>query len=138
MNPRTFYVGVKAAVCVGDKCVVLLKKRPERTYWDIPGGRVGNETLLEALEREVREELPGIGNYSVEGLIDAYALERDVPDGNRLAFVVYKVVAEPFELLHSDEHVEARLLTQDEVRTLEEETGIELAPHTKAVLAALA
>ena len=62
-----FYLGVKALICNDEGQLLLLKRNPNRLksikgVWDLPGGRVQkNESLEDALKREVREET-GLNN----------------------------------------------------------------------------
>lgn len=52
---RLFYLGVKGIIYNSDSKILLLKKK--EGWWDFAGGRVkNNETVWEALKREVKEE----------------------------------------------------------------------------------
>lgn len=54
-------IEVVVALIVKDGSVLMGERRPEKIYplhWEFPGGKVEpNETPLEALKREIREEL---------------------------------------------------------------------------------
>jgi 8-oxo-dGTP pyrophosphatase MutT (NUDIX family) len=71
MNSRedSFHLGVKALIRNREGKVLLLEKerRSKQTYWDLPGGRLQRgETALEALQREVEEE---VGLKEINGAI---------------------------------------------------------------------
>ena len=54
-----FHLGVKALIRNTNKRILLLKRnhKLEKTYWDLPGGRLQKgESLMTALMREVKEE----------------------------------------------------------------------------------
>jgi 8-oxo-dGTP diphosphatase len=99
------HVGVKGVVRVGDECLVLKKKTEYGGYFDIPGGRIDDgETLTETLRRELSEELPTLGVYSVAGPIEAYRLSKNIEDDRGLVLIFYLVDAEPFTVALSNEH----------------------------------
>jgi 8-oxo-dGTP diphosphatase len=53
----TIYCAFKAVIQEGDRFLVLQQRLPNRTYWDLPGGRLEyGEEPMEALHREVKEE----------------------------------------------------------------------------------
>lgn len=53
---QLFHIGVKAVIFNPHKQILLLK-RAQLNYWDLPGGRIQqNEEVLDALKREVQEE----------------------------------------------------------------------------------
>lgn len=77
------------------------------------------ESPGQALEREMREELPSLNSYTIDGLLDAYPLPTDVAyDGAGLMFLFYKISAEPFEVALSSEHTEFRWVTKSEAEEL--------------------
>lgn len=52
---RLFYLGVKGIIYNSDSKILLLRK--EEGWWDFAGGRIqDDETIWDALEREVKEE----------------------------------------------------------------------------------
>lgn len=59
-----FHLGVKALIRNSNNEILLLERNPKfnKIYWDLPGGRLKKgESLIETLNREVKEEL-GIDN----------------------------------------------------------------------------
>ena len=108
----TFHIGVKALIFDKTGKILLLKRdHPlKKIYWDLPGGRLQkNETLLDALKREVQEEtgLQGIENfYPVTMFLTNIRIPHKKSDVG-LIFSVYKcVLVEPFEPTLSAEHID--------------------------------
>ena len=51
---------VASAIVVREKKLLVVRDK-ERKFWTLPGGKVEeNESFLEALKREIREELPDL------------------------------------------------------------------------------
>jgi 8-oxo-dGTP diphosphatase len=118
--PHTFYVGLKGVVTLDDK-VLLMKKEDQlgKMFWDIPGGRMEQEeTIHQALEREMKEEIPTINGFKVGELMLAYRLDRDLKDGSGLMLLFYELEAEPFEASVSEEHLEFKWFTLQELDTI--------------------
>ncbi len=93
----------------------LLMKYKEDTTWSLPGGRVNNgENPLEALEREINEELGEI-DYEVIKTIDAHSSD----DTFRIGYLVFYKGG---EVTLSDEHEEFAWLTKEEIEKEEEKS----------------
>jgi mutator protein MutT len=106
--PKLFYIGIKAIIVNNDQ-VLLLKSQhagTQKYFWDFPGGRIEHgETIMEALQRELLEELPGIECIEVKRFVSLRQLETDLPDGNGLVLLLYEVAAKvPRVLQLSSEH----------------------------------
>lgn len=63
MGEDTFHLGIKALIRNSEGKILLLQVNPaqlrneNRSYWDLPGGRVQkSRTVLDTLKREVAEE----------------------------------------------------------------------------------
>lgn len=130
---KTFQVGIKGVVRVNNACLVLKATSPDgREYWDIPGGRIdSDETILETLTRELKEELPGIGAFIFGEAIEAYRLPRDISNDLGLVLIFYAVHAQPFEMHISNEHQDYRWVTKETLPELLTSTvSIELGYYT--------
>ena len=115
---RDCYVAVKGLICVGDSLLILQKGLNENSHWDVPGGRLNdNESLDEALVRELSEELPTLKSYTVSGIVGAYRLMESVDD-KALIFIFYKIKAQKFEINLSSEHVAYRWITKETLPNL--------------------
>jgi 8-oxo-dGTP pyrophosphatase MutT (NUDIX family) len=113
------HVGVKGIIQVGNSCLVVQKGIGAGSYWDIPGGRIDDsETLDETLVRELKEELPTIGPYHIEGIVHAYRLSRNISDDRGLVLIFYKVIAESFDVFLSNEHDDYRWVTKESLHEL--------------------
>ena len=111
-------MAVKGLVCIGDSLLILQKGLNENSHWDVPGGRINdNESLDEALVRELSEELPTLKSYTVSGVVGAYRLVESVND-KALIFIFYKIEAQSFEINLSSEHVAHRWMTKETLPNL--------------------
>ncbi|HEY1085952.1 MAG TPA: NUDIX hydrolase [Candidatus Saccharimonadales bacterium] len=116
-----FNVGVKAII-EHDGKYLLLKKDD---FWDTPGGRIdGDETVEEALRRELSEELPGCKNAQIGKLLNAVRLP-GLRFGDHGLFLIWYYVRVDFPdgVKISDEHETYKWCTPEEVRELAS-TGI--------------
>ena len=109
---KTFYVGVKGVI-VRDGKVLLLhtnanhENRGDR--WEMPGGRIdGDETIEQALRRELKEELPNIQNIEIGEILSSHRLLKDIEGNNSLVLIFYRVKADfgGSEPELSEEHLE--------------------------------
>lgn len=113
------HVGIKGIVRVNDACLVLQNGSGAHAYWDVPGGRVDDdESLLETLSRELREELPSIKGFSIGEVVGAYRLPKNIVDNRGLVLIFYKVDAESFDVTLSNEHTGYRWVTRETVSEL--------------------
>ena len=109
---KTFYVGVKGVIVRDGKVLVLHtnanhENRGDR--WEMPGGRIdGDETIEQALNRELTEELPNIQNIKIGEILSAHRVSVDVKGNVSLVLVFYRVNAdfEGGEPELSEEHLE--------------------------------
>ena len=120
MQPQLFYVGIKALIFEGNKLLLVKKRDP--SFWDIPGGRIDpGEHVLEAFKREMSEELPDFKDYEIERLVGARRKEGLIKDGNGL-FLIYFLVhstSKDNKYTLSNEHVEHKFFSREEVSKLE-------------------
>ena len=123
MSPKLFNIGAKAIIVQDGKVLLLKKETQDRTFWDAPGGRLGDgESVDEALRREVSEELPSATNIVIKGLLSAYVLDRDISPDTGLMLLFHSVDASfSGELKISDEHTEYRWLPIDEAKLVASE-----------------
>ncbi|GAB4146430.1 MAG: NUDIX domain-containing protein [Patescibacteria group bacterium] len=118
--PHKFYVGVKAVIVASNKALLLQKPDFEgKLYWDLPGGRMDEgETFIDALNRELKEELPSLKEYRIQDLLHVFKLEQNLKDGTGLILMIYKVSATDFEVVHSDEHSAMAWVSIDQIEQL--------------------
>ncbi len=137
---KTFYVGVKGVIRVDNKVLLLKKKDQSGNYfWDIPGGRIDdNETIEETLNRELKEEVPSLGNYSQKKIISAYRLPKDLKDELGLFLIFYRIDADPFSVSFSDEHEEYRWVSANDIDQIRNDMHAYISPgYLNAVLECL-
>ncbi|MCA9332847.1 NUDIX domain-containing protein [Candidatus Saccharibacteria bacterium] len=92
MAEKLFNVGCKAVI-VKDNKVLIVKNT--KGFWEVPGGRIdANESIEEALHRELREELPNIKAIVLDRVLDARRLHKDIKEDVSLVLVFYKVDAD--------------------------------------------
>ena len=134
--PGKFYVSNKGVV-VRDNEVLVLQCSKEGHYpkhWDFPGGRMEeDETLDEALRRELLEELPGIRDM----VIGAFLLTkttRTFSDDTPMVVNYYRVEADVSDFSLSDEHDGFRWVKLGDIEQMKKEA--ELFPEDEAALRA--
>lgn len=109
---QLFYIGVKALIQSQDKKILLLHSTPRKnlggiSYWDLPGGRVNNETNIHSvLRRECQEEL-GDSNLEI-GALFGFVIANHRATLNqstvKLGLIVYKCQLVEQTIQLSDEH----------------------------------
>lgn len=95
---QLYFIGAKALIQNSSGAVLLLSvTRPDRTYWDLPGGRINEgESAEQALSREVEEEtgIAGLTGIQLIGMDISskkitYTTGKDKTATAGLAFAVY-------------------------------------------------
>lgn len=123
MSMKQFNVGVKAVI-VKDNKVLLVRKKTDEPFWELPGGRIDDvESIPQALTRELYEELPNIKNIHIGEIVGAFRRVEDIKPDLGLVLVFYKVAAEfdgDPEL--SEEHDQYKWLTKSEALAIADET----------------
>lgn len=116
----TYQVGVKGIIFNSSKKVlVLLKKKIQK--WDVPGGRIiKGETLLESLDRELKEEIVNLKEYKVVKAFNASKIE-----AADLVLIYYKIEADLKEVELSEEHELYRWISYEDIDNLEKEYPID-------------
>jgi 8-oxo-dGTP diphosphatase len=116
----TYQVGVKGIIFNSSKKVlVLLKKKIQK--WDVPGGRIiKGETLLESLDRELKEEIVNLKEYKVIRAFNASKIE-----AADLVLIYYKIEADLEEVELSEEHELYRWISYEDIDNLEKEYPID-------------
>lgn len=114
-------VGIKALLQLDGKYLIVKRVEETHEYWDVPGGRIDdNEMIPETLARELHEELPSLKGYTVGDIVGAYRFRRNIQNNKALVLLFYKIVAEPFEVVLSDEHTEYMWVSKENIDTLYE------------------
>ncbi len=106
MNIKDFNVGIKGVI-IQDNKVLLLKRLglDGAKFWDLPGGRIdGEETIMDALKRELIEEVSLDKNFEIKNLLHAYRYQKDINNGRGLMLLCYLVESEGLKVRLSDEH----------------------------------
>lgn len=113
-------VGVKLVIVNKDGAILMLKRSGYENLndtWDIPGGRIDpTEPLLEALRREVREEIGATfrGTPTLLAAQDIFVTAKNL----HVVRLTYRL-QEDIELGElGDEHSEARYVSPDQIDTL--------------------
>lgn len=122
--PKLLNVGIKAVI-VSDSKALLLKRqstiKPEVKFWDLPGGRIDDdEQPLQALKRELKEEILNLGKYTVGPLLNIWRLPMNFPDGVGLLFAFYRVDTSNLKKVElSDEHEDYSWVSLTDLNKLE-------------------
>jgi ADP-ribose pyrophosphatase YjhB (NUDIX family) len=121
--PHLFQVAVKGILTKRKQALILrgaIRRGPQkgRLVWDAPGGRVEkSESLIDALDREIQEELPGITELTI--LEPIYATRCiHLEDQADLITIYYRVSARVARVKLSTEHEHYRWVTRGDLRQL--------------------
>jgi 8-oxo-dGTP pyrophosphatase MutT (NUDIX family) len=130
------YVVSAAIVDPKSKKLLLAKRSKDTTYpglWCTPGGSVEDETQLEALRREVREEILVRLNIDAVGEVVYRHEVRSTRSGEMVAVVCYLVPIDAIEgtPMPGDKTEEVRWFSSDEL------SGIAMTPADEANYSAL-
>lgn len=140
--PSKFYVANKAVVIQKQK-ILLLEDRDAHFWgkpsWDLPGGRMeSNESMQEALIRELQEELPTATNVQVIRHLHTCRGAVTFRDGTPVVYSFFHVSARFPTLALSSEHTGFYWAAPSELKKSETIAGRYLEPDfRKAALLAL-
>lgn len=111
-------IDVVGAIIIKDKKILCCQRGPGRALanlWEFPGGKIEeNETKVQALKRELREELK-IAVSMVEEVFDVTRYEYDFGFVNLTTFICYLESGEP----QLTEHLQVKWLLPQELDLLE-------------------
>ena len=111
-------IDVVGAIIIKDKKILCCQRGPGRALanlWEFPGGKIEeNETKVQALKREIREELK-ITVSMVEETFDFTRYEYDFGFVNLTTFICYLESGEP----QLTEHLQVKWLSPQELDSLE-------------------
>lgn len=112
-NPRLFQVATKAIITNPNREVLLLEVNTDRyhshygPHWDLPGGRIkDNSTFEQNLQREVEEEM-GISKIQIGEIFDISRATKTLTIDNQLIdliFITYLCQADTSQITLSHEH----------------------------------
>ena len=139
-EPGLFEVGAKAVI-VRDGRVLLLERptwnyKNASTYWDLPGGRIGEREPLElALERELEEEIGYRGPVEITGTLSHQLWAPDDYDGHPKILLFLNVRCEIDSVTLSPEHRSYVWADLDDLDSLDPRVILE--PELEAALVSL-
>ena len=111
-------IDVVGAIIIKDKKILCCQRGPGRALanlWEFPGGKIEeNETKVQGLKRELREELK-ITVSMVEEIFDFTRYEYDFGFVNLTTFICYLESGEP----QLTEHLQVKWLLPQELDLLE-------------------
>jgi 8-oxo-dGTP diphosphatase len=121
MEPR---IRVSAILHWQGRVLLIRQEKPGKEYWMLPGGGVDSgETLIEALRRELREELGIEADVQFEGpvaLVDSIAPKTMVPSRKHVVHIIFSADLSHrslTDLVTRDAAVKgARLFTDEELQ----------------------
>lgn len=115
------FVGIKAAIhnTTTNKFLVLNKESDHLgRHLDLPGGKLEvGEIVEDCLKRELKEEVPSIGEYEVGHVLAVHNAEVKFPDGNGLFLVFYYVSVKSLDVTLSNEHFGYQWINKKDLET---------------------
>jgi ADP-ribose pyrophosphatase YjhB (NUDIX family) len=123
MEPR---IRVSAILHWQGRVLLIRQEKPGKQYWMLPGGGVDSgETLIEALRRELREELGIEADVQFEGpvaLVDSIAPKTMVPSRKHVVHIIFSADLSHrslTDIVTKDAAVKgARLFTDEELQEI--------------------
>ena len=113
-NPQNFHIAVKAVIVKDGKALVLKEGSRFKGY-DLPGGKIDeNESIEEAIKRELHEEL-GLKEFKMGDLVNVYERTDYKKEGISLMLIFYKLATGDFEIILSEEHTEYKWISKQDV-----------------------
>lgn len=115
MKVKTFHIAIKAVIVKDDKALIV-KDTGRYPGFDLPGGKIDeNETINQALKRELFEEI-GLIDFKIEELL--FVFERSDYKNNNISLMLifYKVKANDFTVKLSEEHTEYKWISGKEFK----------------------
>lgn len=125
--PHEYQVSLKGIITLHKRALIVKGQLPSGIcFWDLPGGRMERgESIMQALQREVAEELPSLQSLKVHTLL--YATAGRHLEGNKdLITLFYRITGSLSEIKLSSEHLEYRWIDASEIDTIEKDTGYKL------------
>lgn len=116
MDKKFQKITVKAFIVKDNK--VLLLQGGGRGWWELAGGKIEyGENPREALVRELKEEL-SVDNISIGEIIEARSRINDIGEPLHMVFIIYKCTMSGNEFKISDEHIDWKWASVEEVKEL--------------------
>lgn len=116
MDKKFQKVTVKALIIKNNK--VLLLQGGGRGWWELAGGKIEyGEHLKEALARELKEEL-NVDDVLIGEIIEARTRINDIGEPLHMVFIIYNCSLSNNEFQISDEHVDWKWASVEEVKSL--------------------
>ena len=124
MAEKLFNVGIKSIIKNDDKVLVL---KNTKGFWEVPGGRIdSDETIEQALMRELKEELPNISSIKIDRILASSRLQKDIKPNVSLVLVFYLVSAKfDGDPKLSHEHIDFLWADKDEALSMVYESCVE-------------
>jgi 8-oxo-dGTP diphosphatase len=114
MDKKFQKVTVKALIIKDNK--VLLLQGGGRGWWELAGGKIEyGENLKEALARELKEEL-NVDDVLIGEIIEARTRINDIGEPLHMVFIIYSCKLPSNEFQISDEHVDWKWASVEEVK----------------------
>lgn len=113
---KRFFVGVKGVIFDDQGKILILQDSTKKDFWDVPGGKIdADESIEEALKREISEELPESHNLQIGQLLGAYRVKKDIKKDVSLVLIFYRITVDlPENIVLSTEHSDFKWVTQEE------------------------
>lgn len=120
---KKYQIGIKGVIVKNKKALIVENTNNQSNKYSLPGGQIDKgESIKQALEREIREEL-GIKKIKIGRLLNVFERMDQAQDNKGLMVVVYQIEANTAKIKLSSEHVDYKWVNKKELLSLDKKNN---------------